>query len=250
MRRTAPYARRALKAAALTFLAAVAAALVAFGASDIASDARAAERYADVADAYGPAAGAAPDWAGMADGGIEADAWLAVAGTSIDTPVMQADDDDPERWLYRAADGTPSPTGCPFVDHRCTASSDVTVVYGHRTAYLGYMFHDLADCYDQGAFDRLGTARLDVPGTAPTTFEPLCATSVGRDDATWQGCLGLPGTSLPAWLAETLPKASARCATADADAASARRLLVLVTCNGRAFDPPTRTVVVFVSDGK
>lgn len=241
------YARNVTRVALATFLAVASASLLALGIWGLSSDARAADRYAAVADDFGPSDGEGPSWDALASSGIDADGWLTVSGTTVDTPVMQATDDDPEYWLYRAADGSESPTGTPFVDHRCTVTSDVTMVYGHRTAYLGYLFHDLASCYDQSAFDRLGTARLYARDGSYADFRPLCSASTDRSDGTWQSCIGLSGDELRSWLSSMVPQASARSAGAQADAAAATRLLVLVTCNGRAFHPKTRTVVLFVS---
>ena len=248
MRRPSAYSRRVAKAALVTVLATLAVSLLAIGIADLAADAQAADRYEAVAETYGPGDGTDPAWDEMADAGIDADAWLTVSGTTIDSPVMQATAEDPERWLYRAADGSSSPTGVPFVDQRCSVASAVTMVYGHRTAYLGYMFHDLVDCHEQSAFDSLGTARLYTPDGSSTDYRPLCAASTDRHDGTWQSCIGLSDDSLRSWLAAMVPKASATASDASSAAASASRLLVLVTCDGSAFHPESRTVVLFVAN--
>ncbi|MCI6843623.1 MAG: class B sortase [Coriobacteriaceae bacterium] len=241
------YARRVTRAALATFLAVASASLLALGIRGLSSDARAADRYAAMVDDFGPSDGEGPSWDALAASGVDADGWLTVSGTTVDTPVMQATAGDPEHWLHRAADGSESPTGTPFVDHRCAVASDVTVVYGHRTAYLGYLFHDLASCHEQPAFDRLGTARLYARDGSFTDYRPLCSASTDSSDGTWRSCIGLSGDGLRSWLSSMVPQASARAAGAQAEAAAATRLLVLATCNGRAFHPETRTVVLFVS---
>ena len=64
----------------------------------------------------------------------------------------------------------------------------------------------------------------------------------------WQSVSKVTDTqALRVWLDWAVSEASATNDAAGALASSATRALVLVTCNGRAFHPETRTVTVFVS---
>ncbi len=65
----------------------------------------------------------------------EAVAWLKVPGTSIDTPVFQAADN--EKYLKNDRDGNSTKWGEEFLDYRCnidnTTDKSHFIVYGHNT---------------------------------------------------------------------------------------------------------------------
>lgn len=229
-------------------------ALVAMGVAGMVSDAETAASWQRLAEEAGPsmaaqgAVASEPVWDKLAGASDECAGWLEVAGTSVDVPVMRAPEEDPDRWLYRALDGTYSETGTPFVDSRCDPGGNVLVVLGHRTLYSSYLFHDLADAFGQEAFDRLGDATWHAREGGVTTYVPLCAASVDMTDARWQrfGFAGLG--DLREWLGWCVDNAGATASDADALASGAGRCLVLVTCNGRNFYPTTRTITVFVAE--
>lgn len=189
------------------------------------------------------------DWEALLAAQPETCAWLTVAQTTIDVPVMRAPADDPDRWLYRGLDGTYSDVGVPYLDFRCSTDGSVMVVYGHRTLYESYLFHDLSDVFEQGAFDDVGAATWETPSGTAATFRPLCAASVHMSDARWQRFSFESPTEMRDWLTWCVDEASAKAADADTLAEGAARCLVLVTCNGRPLYPETRTVTVFVAGG-
>lgn len=256
---------------AIVILAVVATALLTVGAGMILSDRRAAEEYRAVAAEFGPSResgdssaehldvsgsaeahgdGSMPasaDWPGLTDANGSVAAWLTVEGTTVDMAVVQATPDDPDAWLYRDLWGKRSDAGAPYLDHRCSPYAEAAVVYGHRTTYESYLFHDLSPLYEQERFDESGPAVWDTPDEGPIVFEPLCAASVDMAAEGWQASDVVDGLDLRLWLRWACEQASATAADSASLIEEARRALILVTCNGRAFYPETRTVVVYVS---
>lgn len=238
-------------------------ALVAAAAVELAGDASSAGRYDELARAVAteaPAPGSAGmtgkvleegrspvDWEALRELNGAACAWLEVEGTTVDVPVLAAPADDPDRWLSTDVWGNESATGAPYLDARCDADGRALMVFGHRTAYESYLFHDVSPLFEQQAFDGIGRAAWHTPGTGVTTFSPLCAASVDEGDSRWMPPVSEDPLELRAWLAWAVTESTARAAGAEAISSSALRALVLVTCNGRAFSPATRTVAVFVS---
>ena len=240
-------------------------ALVAVGIAVIVLDGRTAQGYRDLAAQVAPEVdewaererdedpavttdeGASPvDWDALLAQNADTCAWLNVAGTTVDVPVLRAHEDDPEHWLYRDIWGNRTDTGVPYLDYRCSPDGDVMVVYGHRTLYESYLFHDISPIYDQGPFDAVGDAVWATPGET-TSFEPLCAASVSMSDPAWQRFSFDTYEEMREWLAWAVDNSGASSPDAELLSASARRVLVLVTCNGRTYYPTTRTIAVFVS---
>ena len=188
------------------------------------------------------------DWPSLESQNPDTVAWLDVSNTSVDVPVVQSPASDPDRYLYRDFWGQPSDTGCPYLDSLCDADGTVMVVYGHRTLYRAYMFHDLSGAFEQGTFDTLGPATWSTPAGGDASFAPLCSASVSRWDSAWQSAAKVMDTqALHVWLDWAVSASSAANDAAGALASSSIRALVLVTCNGRTYHPETRTVTVFVS---
>lgn len=75
--------------------------------------------------------------------------WLNIDNTSISYPVMQRNGDG-EYYLHRDFDGNYSVYGTPFLDARCTLSSDNCIIYGHNISG-GRMF-GLLHSYTEESF--------------------------------------------------------------------------------------------------
>lgn len=109
-------------------------------------------------------------------------AWLRVAGTGIDLPVMLTPD-DPEHYLRRGFAGKYSLSGTPFFDARCTdpAAADCLIVYGHNMKN-GTMFSDLKN-YESAAFAQAHPAlTLALPGET-RTYSVFAALHLDTDEA-------------------------------------------------------------------
>lgn len=187
------------------------------------------------------------DWDALRELNGAACAWLEVEGTTVDVPVLAAPADDPDRWLSTDVWGNESETGAPYLDARCDADGRALMVYGHRTAYESYLFHDVSPLFEQRAFDGVGRATWHTPESDATTFSPLCAASVDEGDSRWMRTSFESADGLRAWLAWAVGESGATSGEAPRLVDAASRVLVLVTCNGRAFYPTTRTVAVFVT---
>lgn len=70
----------------------------------------------------------------------EAYGWLEVTGLDISYPVAKAHDND--YYIGNSFNKEPSINGSVFRDYRCTDNSDITILYGHRSAD-GSMFYPL-----------------------------------------------------------------------------------------------------------
>ena len=81
-----------------------------------------------------------------------ASAWLTVDGTSVDLPVAQASQDNPDFYLSHDIWGNYSQSGSLFLDEFCTPQGSSLIVYGHKMNYAYSMFHDLGYKADQDAF--------------------------------------------------------------------------------------------------
>ncbi len=242
--------RRKASFAAAVAVGVVGMAVMVWGASALLADREAHQSFTELSESTvsdAPAQGR--DWGALLAEQPETCAWLTVAGTSVDVPVMRATSDDPERWLYRGLDGGHSDVGTPYLDYRCSPDGRVMVVYGHRTLYESYLFHDLSGVYEQTAFDGLADASWETPSAGVATLEPLCAASVDMADEEWHRYAFAGVSDMREWLSWAVGASSARAEGADELAASATRALVLVTCNGALLYPSTRTVTVFVCEG-
>lgn len=198
------------------------------------------------AEEIGEQAESLVDWEALLAQNGETCAWLNVAGTTVDVPVLRSYAEDPERWLYKDIWGNHSDTGVPYLDYRCEPDGETLVVYGHRTLYESYLFHDISPVYQQETFDSLSNATWVTQGDI-ATFEPLCAASVSMSDGNWQRFSFGSYEEMREWLGWAAENSGARSADVELLAASARRVLILVTCNGRIYYPTTRTIAVFVS---
>jgi len=95
----------------------------------------------------------APNWSRLAEQNADFVGWIAVAGTSIDYPVVQGADN--ERYLHTTFGGQRNAAGAIFMDYRMTRGFDtpVTILYGHNMRD-GSMFASLLRYLDPAFLDR------------------------------------------------------------------------------------------------
>ena len=74
-------------------------------------------------------------------------AWVEVPGTAIDEPIVQADPEHPDRYLYADVFGEGG-YGTPYIDCDCSLGGPLTVVYGHHMDD-GSVFADFASFSDR-----------------------------------------------------------------------------------------------------
>ena len=121
------------------------------------------------------------DWEGLLAVNPDVIGWVHVEGTPIDYPVVQARQDDPQRYLQYALDGTWNGHGCPYVDADCHgASGRIVLTYGHNMLD-GTMYSAFASYTDQGYFDE----HREILFMTPTKNYKLEAIAA-REVSAWQ----------------------------------------------------------------
>lgn len=79
--------------------------------------------------------------------------WVTVPGTSIDLPIVQGPQEDPDYYLSHDVYGNANPYGCPYLDADCAEMgllSSNSVIFAHH-ASDGGMFSEMAS-YSDPAF--------------------------------------------------------------------------------------------------
>ena len=154
-------------------------------------------------------------------------------------------------YLHHAIDGTPHSLGCPYIDRRSSKDGQHIVVYAHHLASSPVLFGELANRYQQGAFNKLGNATWrsveDGKVARTTIFQPLCALRV---PASYEAIQRFSFTSIEdtkAWLTKLAHEASACTENWQTAISDARRVLSLITCTEGNSHSMRRTIVIFVS---
>ena len=88
--------------------------------------------------------------------------WIYIEGTDINYPVVQGTDND--YYLEHLFDGSYNPSGCIFLDYRCSAdfSDRHSIIYGHHMNSKA-MFGKLMGYKDQTFYDEHSVALLVTP---------------------------------------------------------------------------------------
>lgn len=173
-------------------------------------------------------------------------AWVVVEGTTLSSPVMQANDVTPNFYLNHNAWGERDATGVPYLDARSSATEPVRIAYGHNLGWGSYeRLSPLADAWQQEAFDELGSATWAVPDAKSRIFVPLCALKVASSDSDLLS-FDLTADEVAAWVTRLAGLATATAPGASALARGAREALVLITCTNGVHPANDRSVVVFV----
>ena len=182
------------------------------------------------------------DFDALAQTNPEIVGWIYVPDTTINYPVVQANNNS--KYLNTLFDGTSNASGAIFLDCDDTAPGMVdqqTTIYGHHMND-GSMFNIISDTTDQAKFDSIeyvyyitrdGTYKLRPLATkvVEDTYAKARATNFEGDDG------------LTNYLSEMLDGASAVANDATDRAASATKVVTLVTCRSLSFRN-TRAVMV------
>ncbi len=195
--------------------------------------------------------GAAPhDWDALRQANPACCAWVQVAGTSIDLPVVQTLSETEQAW-YLTHDlwGASSQSGTPFMDWRCAGPDAAHVaVYAHHMTSTDAMFSELQKVFEQESFERLGDLIWETPQGC-VSAHPLCALRV---DSSWADIQrfdwreGGEDDAFRDWLGGIASQASALSAQAAELLAQASRCITLVTCSSDLAFQPWRTLALWV----
>jgi len=159
--------------------------------SDYRADA-AADAAADGARARKPGTdGGLMDFSGLQGENPDVIAWLAVPGTAIDYPVLQAGDND--YYLRRGLQGNANKNGALFLDCRVPAdfSGFSSVIYGHHMK-SGRMFQNLVLFKDKAFFDSHASCTLYTPGKT-YRLEIFAVAVVGQSSSCYEFAFASPG---------------------------------------------------------
>ena len=208
---------------------------------------QASESYQKIEEQYAPAKDAsgvpAIDFDALAQTNPEVVGWIYARGTNINYPVVQCKDNN-SKYLNTLFDGTSNASGAIFLDYEDNAPGMVdqqTTIYGHHMND-GSMFNVISDTTDQATFDSIEYVYY-ITRDATYKLRPL-ATKVVEDTYAKARTPNFEGDDgLKNYLSEMLDGASAVASDATDRAASATKVVTLVTCRSLSFSN-TRAVMV------
>ena len=182
------------------------------------------------------------DFDALAQTNPEIVGWIYVPGTNINYPVVQTNNNS--KYLNTLFDGTANASGAIFLDSDDTAPGMVdqqTTIYGHHMND-GSMFNVISDTTDQATFDSIEYVYY-ITRDATYKLRPL-ATKVVEDTYSKACTPNFEGDDgLKNYLSEMLDGASAVASDATDRAASATKVVTLVTCRSLSLSN-TRAVMV------
>lgn len=182
------------------------------------------------------------DFDALAQTNPEIVGWIYVPGTNINYPVVQTNNNS--KYLNTLFDGTANASGAIFLDSDDTAPGMVdqqTTIYGHHMND-GSMFNVISDTTDQATFDSIESVYY-ITRDATYKLRPL-ATKVVEDTYAKARATNFEGDDgLTNYLSEMLDGASAVASDATDRAASATKVVTLVTCRSLSLSN-TRAVMV------
>lgn len=185
------------------------------------------------------------DFDALAQTNPEIVGWIYVPGTNINYPVVQTNNNS--KYLNTLFDGTSNASGAIFLDSDDTAPGMVdqqTTIYGHHMND-GSMFNVISDTTDQATFDSIEFVYY-ITRDATYKLRPL-ATKVVEDTYAKARTPNFEGDDgLKNYLSEMLDGASAVASDATDRAASATKVVTLVTCRSLSLSN-TRAVMVLTS---
>ncbi len=183
------------------------------------------------------------DFDALAQTNPEVVGWIYARGTNINYPVVQCKDNN-SKYLNTLFDGTSNASGAIFLDYEDNAPGMVdqqTTIYGHHMND-GSMFNVISDTTDQATFDSIEYVYY-ITRDATYKLRPL-ATKVVEDTYAKARTPNFEGDDgLKNYLSEMLDGASAVASDATDRAASATKVVTLVTCRSLSLSN-TRAVMV------
>ena len=186
------------------------------------------------------------EWDELLQANEDVVAWVEVDGTSIALPVVAPRTHSVEWYMDHDLWGNWSTLGCLVLSQApvegSVASQGRAVVFGHHLSGTTLMLSDLADCWQQGRFDELGSCWWCEPDGTVLRLAPVFAT---RTDATDVLYLEQP-EERPAtdWLSAAQEQASARSSEPLANG-DTPFVLSFVTCSSELARLDGRCAVTF-----
>lgn len=94
--------------------------------------------------------------ASLLDQNKDAAGWLIVENTAVSYPLVQASPKNKDWYLHHNFWNQKDVAGCPFIDDRCTVSSQHVLVFGHHLGSTNLMFSSLASAWRATCFRHSG----------------------------------------------------------------------------------------------
>lgn len=186
-----------------------------------------------------------PNWENLLATNGDCVGWLAVEGTSISYPIVQASEGEPSFYLTHDFWGNRSAYGCPYIDNRTSLGHMHTLVYGHHISSSNQMFSELAKAYQPNTFKALGRAFILTPDHDVLSFEPICALRVDQANGDIQTFSWSTEDDMASWLQNLTHQAGKTTSGADIQKMSPKQVLTLVTCSGDMAGQRERTLVIY-----
>ena len=152
---------------------------------------------------------------------------------------------DSSYWLHHSIDGMPSIAGTPFLDERCSGSSQHLMIYGHHIGSTG-VFGPISKSFKQETFDSIGEIKLTVCNaegiSKELSFAPCCAARVLEDEQVIQQVSFSDKDEYGEWISTIYESAQARSSQSPQGDITSQSLS-LVTCSEDTPNQPWRCVL-------
>lgn len=170
--------------------------------------------------------------------------WLKIDGTSVNNPVAQATEDNPEFYLTHDIWGNYSQSGTLFFDEG--SSPNTKIIYGHKMIVPGLMFNEIGDMHYQNRFNELGDALLWTKDGGLVKYKPVAATIVQSYDSDIKSVPSMNDEDRNKWAEDFYANALAKSGQTDLNG---KDILFCVTCSGYArYGHDARTIVMFARE--
>lgn len=183
--------------------------------------------------------------ANLLDQNKDAAGWLVVENTAVSYPLVQASPKNKNWYLHHNFWNQKDVAGCPFIDDRCTVSSQHVLVFGHHLGSTNLMFSSLASAWKGNVFQTLGSANIETVDNLIFRFTQLCALRVEKNYELVQRFAWPDADEMRNWLSLILDQAETKAQTAQEDTHKARQVLTLATCSNAVAGQQERTLIVF-----
>jgi sortase B len=154
--------------------------------------------------------------------------WIAIPGTPIDYPIVQAHADNPTHYLNHDAYNNYNYYGCPYIDAGCTIESPNVIIFAHNMGGIDdTMFTTLTDYLDSGYLAGHGEVIIQTPDSI-RSLKVQAADSVSpygyQKQSAFSSVEGLREFYLELW-------ESAEVRGNSPDAEGVEQLFTLITCD-------------------
>lgn len=173
-------------------------------------------------------------------------AWVSVAGTPIDYPVLQSSGGEADDfYLTHAPDRSYSSQGSAYLDVRAQATVGARLVFAHHMGDTGLMFSSISKAWREDVFRGVGEMEWSTPDGQVRVLRPVMAMVVDETYQPIQRFGFLEQQDMADWLEGLSGDASVLADDAREVVADASDVVTLCTCASDASGQRQRTLLVF-----